>query len=68
MDEKIELTPQELDNIKDTIKFRECVMIKLKQLNNIPIKVSKLETKVFLLMWAIPVILGIFGVVKAVAR
>ncbi len=40
--ETIELTPQELEDIKDTIKFRECVLIKLNRLKGIPDKVNSL--------------------------
>lgn len=40
---EITLTEQELDDLKDTIKFREKVVYQLKQLNNIPKKVWKLE-------------------------
>ena len=45
MAEEIKLTEQELEELKDTIKFRECVILKLKQLNGIPKKVTILETK-----------------------
>lgn len=38
----IELTQQELEDIKDTIKFRECVLLKLNQLKGIPEKVNSL--------------------------
>lgn len=60
MDEKIELSPQELEDIKDTIKFRECVMLKLIALKDIPKKVAVLETKMVIYAWLIgTVILGI---------
>jgi len=37
---KIALTKEELDEIKDEIKFREFVYLQLKQLNGIPKKVA----------------------------
>ena len=40
---KIKLTPQEIEEIRDEIKFRERVIIELKQLNGIPKKVWQLE-------------------------
>ena len=45
MHDKIILTPQELEDIKDTIKFREKVCLQLKQLNGIPDKVRSLSTQ-----------------------
>ncbi len=39
----IELTQQELEDIKDTIKFRECVLLKLNRLKGIPDKVNSLK-------------------------
>ncbi len=50
--EKIELTPQELEEIKDTIRFRECVVLKLKQLKGIPDTVNSLKTQ-SAFQWAI---------------
>lgn len=61
MTEEIKLTPQELDEIKDTIKFRECVLIKLKQLNGTPKKITILETKVALHFWLIALIVTGIG-------
>ncbi len=62
MNEEIKLTKQELEEIKDTIKFRECVMLKLKQLNNVPKKVLVLETKMIIYAWLIGLIIaGILG-------
>jgi len=40
---KIELTPQELEEIKDEVKFRTKVIIELKRLNGIPERVNRLE-------------------------
>lgn len=37
---KIELTKQELEEIKDEIRFRQMVYLQLKQLNGIPKKVA----------------------------
>lgn len=56
MTEKIELTSQEIEEIKDTAKFRECVMLKLKRLTTIPDRVRTVETKVIMLMWGIPIV------------
>lgn len=62
MEEKIELSPQELEDIKDTIKFRECVMLKLKALKDIPKKVTVLEIKMVIYAWLIgAIVLGILG-------
>lgn len=66
-DREIKLTTEELEELKDTIKFRTRVALELKilnkTLNNVPQKVIKLETKVCLLMWGVPIILFIFGIV-----
>ncbi len=40
---EITLTEQELHELKDEIKFRERVILQLKQLNGVPKKVIKLE-------------------------
>ena len=62
MEEKIELSPQELEDIKDTIKFRECVMLKLKALKDIPQKVTVIEPKMVIYVWIMRmIILGILG-------
>lgn len=62
MAEKIELTPQELEEIKDTIKFRECVILKLKELKGVPKKVTVLETKVGVHHYLIgAMIMGVIG-------
>lgn len=53
MTEEIKLTQQELEEIKDTIKFRQCVILKLKQLNDAPKKITILETKMTLHFWLI---------------
>ena len=66
MEPKIELTPQELEDIKDTIKFRECVMLKLNALKGIPIRVTKVETKV--LVYGSLVIILIVGVLGLAFR
>jgi len=58
MAEEIKLTPQELEEIKDTIKFRECVILKLKQLNGTPKKVTILETKMALHFWLVGLIVS----------
>ena len=61
--EEITLTPQELEDIKDTIKFRECVMLKLKALNNIPKKVTVLETQMKVYIFLIgAIIIGLFSI------
>lgn len=72
-DKEITLTAEELEELKDTIKFRVKVVLQLKALNNIPEKVRDLNTgfsllkmKVSILMWGVPIILFIFGIVIAV--
>lgn len=42
--EKIELTQQDYEELKDEIRFRERVILELKQLNGIPKKVVELNT------------------------
>ena len=73
----IKLTPQELEEIKDTIKFREKTSLQLKNLYSeikklcdVPLKVGKLEAKVFYHRLTIFAILGaIIGIaIKAFAR
>lgn len=46
MSEKIVLTPQELEDIKDTIGFRKTVLINLKLLSGVPRKVIVLGVHV----------------------
>ena len=59
---EVTLTEQELIEIKDTIKFRECVILKLKQLNGTPKKVTILETKVGVHHWLIGlIVIGVLG-------
>lgn len=43
---KIEITPQEIEEIKDTVAFRTKLLYFMKQLEDMPIKVTVLETKV----------------------
>lgn len=69
-DKIIELTQQELEDIKDTIKFRECVLLKLNQLKGIPDKVNSLRTQ-SAFQWALLLVIisSIIGVaVKVLAR
>jgi len=69
MNNEITLSKQELDELKDTIKFREKVILKLKQLNGIPDRVKTVETKMLMLLWGIPIVGGIiFAIFRAVAR
>jgi len=70
VDRKIELTPEELEELKDDIKFREKVMLQLKQLNGIPQKVIRLETEMKIYAWLIGIItIGILGLaVRVLAR
>lgn len=58
MNEKIELTSQELDDLKDEIKFRTTVVMQLKSLNGIPKKVTILETKINLHFWLVGLIVS----------
>ena len=49
MNKEITLTKAELEELKDEIRFREKVILKLKQLNGVPQKVWALEvlTKIY---------------------
>jgi len=63
---KIELTKEELEELKDDIKFRTKVLLELKRLNGIPEKVLSLETKVKIYTWLTGIILvGILGLAWA---
>lgn len=64
---EITLTKQELEDIKDTIKFREKVLLQLKQLNGIPKQVWSLRVKVNLL-YAVVTGVVITWIVKEVMR
>ena len=68
MDEEIILTREVLEELKDTIKFRTKVMSHLKMLNGVPDKVLKLETKVGLLLWGVPIILTACGIAIVIMR
>lgn len=58
--ENITLSPEELEDLKDEIKFRECVMLKLKQLSGVPEKVTILGVMVKIHAWLIGlIVLGI---------
>ena len=65
-EEKIELTQQEIDEIKDTATFRAKVIVELKRLCHIPSKVTTLETKV--LIYGTLTILLVAGVVTLAFR
>ena len=69
MNKEITLTQQEIEDIKDETKFRTKVILQLKGLNGIPDRVNKVETKVLMLMWGIPVAVGLlFAVLRVWAR
>jgi len=70
MNEKIELTQQELDDLKDDIKFRTKVVMQLKALNGTPNRVTILETKVSLHFWLVGLIVSglLFLTFKVLAR
>ena len=57
MTEKITLTKQELEDIKITIKFREMVVQRLKQLNGLPKKVIQLEVITGILLTTVFIII-----------
>lgn len=61
--DKIVLTPEELDEIKDTTKFRTKVLLELKLLRGVPNKVLKLGIHIgfqwFFISCIIIIILGI---------
>lgn len=65
-EEEITLSPAELEELKDEIKFRECVILKLKGLKDIPKKVTILETKMVIYAWLIGII--IVGILSLVFR
>jgi len=53
---KIELTQQELEDLKDTVKFRTMVVLEIKRLSGIPDTVNSLKTQ-SAFQWAFIVIL-----------
>ena len=55
---EIILTPQELEELKDEIKFRERVLLRLKQLNGIPDTVLILKTHVNIQWTLIGILIG----------
>lgn len=60
---EITLTQDELNELKDEIRFREKVVLQLKQLNGIPKRVWKLETQTSIhLALILAIITGIIGV------
>lgn len=68
--QEIRLTPQELEDLKDDIKFKvkttlvlKNLCVKIDALNGVPLKVVRLESKVGLLIWLIPIILVICSLV-----
>ena len=64
---EITLTPTELEDLRDTIKFRENVWLRLKQLNSTPHRVTILETKMAVYAWLIGiVVIGIVGLAMRV--
>jgi len=67
---EITLSREELDELKDEIRFREKVVLQLKQLNGIPKRVWKLETQMSIhLALILAVITGIMGVaLKVLAK
>jgi len=58
----IELTTEELEELKDTIKFRTKVYLQLKQLNNIPEKVTILKVWSKIHTWVIGIMVTGFFV------
>ncbi len=50
--EKIELTQQELEDLKDTVKFRTMVVLEIKRLRDVPNIVNSLKTQ-SIFQWAI---------------
>ena len=59
---QITLTSEELEEIKDTIKFREKIVLQLKMLNGVPKAVWKLEVQ-SLIHWFL--IIGVLWIVVA---
>ena len=60
MENKIELTKEELEEIKDTIKFRTMVALQLKRLNGIPEMVIGLRVKIKTHTWVLRILIGLF--------
>ncbi len=58
MVKEITLTKEELEDVKDDVRFRERVLLHLKLLAGIPDRVTKVETKIVVLMWGAPILLG----------
>lgn len=62
----IELTPQELEDIKDDVKFKTMVAISLKELRGIPKKVWGLSLQVGF-QWALLTAIFIGVTIKVIA-
>ena len=58
---EITLTPQELEDLKDEIKFREKVVFQLKQLTGVPEKITRLEVFSYVQWILIMFILGLMA-------
>ena len=56
MDHKIELTQQELEDVKDDVKWRTSMTIYMKQLKEIPKRVDSLEIH-RIVHWALMIII-----------
>ena len=65
--QKIELTPQELEDIKDDVKFKTMVAISLKELRGIPKKVWGLSLQVGF-QWALPTAIFVGVAIRVIAR
>ena len=69
MNKEVTLTEHELEDLKDTIKFRTKVVMQLKQINGLPDRVKAVETKVLMFMWGIPIVSGIgYTIFKVVTK
>lgn len=63
-EKEVTLTTQELEDIKDTIKFRTSVMLNLKQLKGVPDRVTRAEVKLNVQWFLIAgVLVGLMSVV-----
>ena len=62
---EIKLTPAELEEVKDTIKFRTMMLIQLKGLNGIPKKVWEYGVQIKI-QWCLIVSVALIFVSKAV--
>ncbi len=62
------LTKQEIEEIKDEAVFRSIMRLHIKEMAGLPKKVNTLEVKVALIVWGIPIVIGIAGLVMRLLK